>query len=125
MSQGNCSHCGFPLPASGGGLRHYGTHTAHAESECLRLLQAEIDRLRARALELEAQCEAGAASEQRWVDWLVAIGLLHYYDRCKRPDETNGQAWVLRKPAVIDGSALEAWHPDTAAGALRAFLGKA
>jgi hypothetical protein len=40
-----CSHCGFPLPASGGGLRHYGTHTAHQESECLQLLHAEIARL--------------------------------------------------------------------------------
>lgn len=41
----HCSHCRFPLPASDGGLRHYGTHTAHQESECLRLLHAEIERL--------------------------------------------------------------------------------
>lgn len=40
-----CSHCRFPLPASDSGLRHYGTHTAHQESECLRLLHAEIERL--------------------------------------------------------------------------------
>jgi hypothetical protein len=40
-----CSHCGFQLPASDSGLRHYGTHTAHQESECLRLLHAEIERL--------------------------------------------------------------------------------
>ena len=38
----NCSHCGFPLRRNSGGLRHYGTHTAHQESECLRLLHAEI-----------------------------------------------------------------------------------
>ena len=41
----HCSHCGFPLPASDRGLRHYGTHTAHQENECLRLLRAEIERL--------------------------------------------------------------------------------
>jgi hypothetical protein len=42
-----CSHCRFPLPNHDGGLRHYGTHTAHQENECLRLLHAELDRLRA------------------------------------------------------------------------------
>lgn len=41
-----CSHCGFSLPKHGGGLWHYGTHTAHQEYECLRLLHAEIARLR-------------------------------------------------------------------------------
>jgi hypothetical protein len=41
-----CSHCGFTLPKHIGGLRHYGTHTAHQEWECLRLLHAEIARLR-------------------------------------------------------------------------------
>jgi hypothetical protein len=40
-----CSHCGFPLRTSSG-LRHYGTHTAHQESECLRLLHAEIAQLK-------------------------------------------------------------------------------
>lgn len=42
-----CSHCGFTLPKHDGGLRHYGTHIAHQENECLRLLHAEIARLRA------------------------------------------------------------------------------
>ena len=42
----NCSHCGFPLPRHGSGLRHYGTHTAHQEHECLRLLHAEIAALK-------------------------------------------------------------------------------
>jgi hypothetical protein len=36
----------MPLPASDSGLRHYGLHTAHQEHECLRLLHAEIGRLR-------------------------------------------------------------------------------
>jgi hypothetical protein len=42
----NCSHCGFPLNRNSAGLRHYGTHTAHQESECLRMLHAEIARLK-------------------------------------------------------------------------------
>ena len=41
-----CSHCGFPL-GTASGLRYFGTHTAHREPECLNLLRAEIDRLRA------------------------------------------------------------------------------
>jgi hypothetical protein len=82
----------------------------------------EIDRLRARVLDLEAQCEAGAASEQRWLDWLVAQGLLHYYPFCKRPDGSNGPAWVLRRAYMTDGDSCEAWHADSAAGALQAFL---
>jgi hypothetical protein len=66
--------------------------------------------------------EAGAASEQRWIDWLVQHGLLHFYTGCKRPDGSFGPAWVLRTPAVVNGDSCEAWHSETAAGALRAFL---
>lgn len=44
---GPCSKCGFALHGSSGGMRHYGTHTAHQESECLQLLHAEISRLTA------------------------------------------------------------------------------
>lgn len=85
----------------------------------------EIAELRARVMLLESMCEAGAASEQKWIDWLVAQGLLHFYPMCHRPDRTNGPAWVLRKPASVWGDSCEAWSPDTAAGALRAFLGSA
>ena len=42
-----CSHCGFPLIGSSSSFRHYGTHTAHQENECLRLLIADRDALRA------------------------------------------------------------------------------
>ncbi len=71
----NCSHCGFPLPRNGGGLRHYGTHTAHQESECLRLLHAEIaslkDAVRSARAD-EAHCWAsrvdGLAAQLREVD---------------------------------------------------------
>jgi hypothetical protein len=80
------------------------------------------DALRARVLDLEAQCEAGAASEQRWIDWLVAQGLLHYYPHCKRPDGSNGPAWVLRSVHMTNGDSCEAWSADTAADALRGFL---
>ena len=41
-----CSHCGFPLIGNSSSFRHYGTSTAHQEDECLRLLKAEIDRLK-------------------------------------------------------------------------------
>jgi hypothetical protein len=96
----------------------------HAEvsKELLRKAASEIERLSARVLDLEAQCEAGAASEQRWIDWLVAQGLLHYHGMCHRPDRTHGPAWVLRRPRVIDGDSCEAWSADTAADALRGFL---
>lgn len=43
-----CSHCRFPLPKHGGGLRYFGFTTAHQENECLRLLHAEIERLTAK-----------------------------------------------------------------------------
>jgi hypothetical protein len=66
-------------------------------------------------------CEQSSAH----FDWLVAQGLLHFYPMCHRPDRTNGPAWVLRKPASVWGDSCEAWSPDTAAGALRAFLGAA
>lgn len=43
-----CSHCRMTVEGySFGSLRHYGTHTAHREEECLRLLHAKIERLRA------------------------------------------------------------------------------
>jgi len=71
----NCSHCGFPLRRNSSGLRHYGTHTAHQESECLRLLHAEIaslkDAVRSARAD-EAHCWAsrvdGLAAQLREVD---------------------------------------------------------
>jgi hypothetical protein len=53
----HCSHCRFPLPESDGGLRHFGTHTAHQESECLRLLHAKIARLSASLRKANDQTE--------------------------------------------------------------------
>jgi hypothetical protein len=52
-----CSHCGFALPKYPSGLRHYGTHTAHQESECLRLLHSEIARQRDVIGTVNARCD--------------------------------------------------------------------
>lgn len=59
----NCSHCGFPLLGRVSDLRHYGTHTAHRESECLRLLHAEIERLTG---ELKKANEQSEHFERMW-----------------------------------------------------------
>ena len=48
-----CSHCRMPIHPGSAGLRHYGTHTAHSESECLQLLHAEIERLKAELKECD------------------------------------------------------------------------
>jgi hypothetical protein len=92
------------------------------EMATLSGLADEVLRLRARVLELEALCAAAAASEQRWIDWLVAQGLLHYHPVCKRPDATLGRAWVLRRAYMVNGDSCEAWSADSAAGVLKAFL---
>lgn len=60
-----CSHCGFPLGSSTG-LRHYGTHTAHQESECLRLLHTEIKRLQDDLRKVRHLPTAGAMTPERW-----------------------------------------------------------
>jgi hypothetical protein len=68
-----CSHCRFSLPASDSGLRHYGTHTAHQENECLRLLHAEIERLRGESLRFDreppADCPHGSQCLARGACW--------------------------------------------------------
>ena len=42
---GTCSHCYAPIQDRHSGLRHFGTHTAHQEYECLRILHARIAEL--------------------------------------------------------------------------------
>ncbi len=42
-----CSSCRFPLDEYTAGLRHFGTHTAHAEWYCIQRLCNEVDRLSA------------------------------------------------------------------------------
>ena len=49
-----CSHCGFPLIGSSSSFRHYGTHVAHQENECLRLLIAERNALKAECMQEDA-----------------------------------------------------------------------
>lgn len=88
----HCSHCGFPLPANRSGLRHYGTHTAHKENECLRLLQAEIASLK------DAAHSARADEAHRWasrVDGLTA-----------QLREVDARYMALLK-AVADGVAMQ------------------
>lgn len=88
----NCSHCGFPLRGSSSGWRHYGTHTAHQENECLRLLHAEIDGLKdaVRSARVdEAHCWAGR------VDALAA-----------QLREVDARYMALLK-AVADGMAMQ------------------
>lgn len=93
---GNCSHCGFPLRRNSGGLRHYGTHTAHQESECLRLLHSEIaglkDAVRSARAD-EAHCWA------RRVDGLTA-----------QLREVDARYMALLK-AVADGRAMQPAPP--------------
>lgn len=98
------------------------TRVAPDAAAALAACEAALARARARVLELEEQCENGAASEQLLLDWLTEQGLLVYHERCQRPDGAPGSAWVLLSPAVVNGSAMQAWHPHTAAGALRALL---
>lgn len=47
MTNPICPYCKFPVPIKGTLVRHFGTHVAHTEDECFRLLHAEIARLRA------------------------------------------------------------------------------
>lgn len=42
--------------------------------------------------------------------WLAETGLLTHHDVCTRPDGSIGRAWVLRRPAVIDGGSCLGWH---------------
>ena len=60
--------------------------------------------------------------ETRLLEWMVEQGLLHYYPFCKRPDGTNGPAWVVRKVYMVQGDSCEAWHATSAAGALEKWL---
>ena len=46
MTNPICPYCKFPVPIKGALVRHFGTHVAHTEDECFRLLHAEIARLR-------------------------------------------------------------------------------
>ena len=62
------------------------------------------------------------AERQKWTEWLVKHGMLHYHDQCRRPDGSNGPAWVLRAPYMVNGDSCEAWSAGSAADALREFL---
>jgi len=59
---------------------------------------------------------------QKWVEWLVEHGLLHCHNHCHRADGSNGPAWVLRTPCMVNGDSCESWSTDSAADALKNFL---
>lgn len=97
-----CAHCGFALPASGTGVRHYGTHTAHQENECLRLLHAEIARLTALNQTLRQSTETAREIMGRCI---VGLNKLDRLARDWEPDHSTGadlQAWVLARYARDD-----------------------
>jgi hypothetical protein len=50
-----CGHCLRPVRLGSTGLRHFGFHVAHREHDCLRILQGEIDGLRAELAALRPQ----------------------------------------------------------------------
>src|SRR5574343_812863 len=95
-----CAHCGFALPASG--VRHYGTHTAHQENECLRLLHAEIARLTALNQALRESTDTAREIMGRCI---VGLNKLDRLARDWEPDHSTGadrQAWVLARDARDD-----------------------
>lgn len=97
-----CAHCGFALPASGTGVRHYGTHTAHQENECLRLLHAEIARLTAMNQALRQSADTAREIMGRCI---VGLNKLDRLARDWEPDHSTGadrQAWVLARDARDD-----------------------
>ena len=69
----DCSHCGFPILGSYSGLRHYGTHMAHQESECLQLLHAELARLRDQVAGAQKLAAFGAWCARAFRDSLADV----------------------------------------------------
>ena len=80
-----CSHCGFPLIGSSSSFRHYGTHTAHQENECLRLLIADRDALRKFAQVAMQSWPEGDVDGGELQDAALSAGLLagwHVIESC-------------------------------------------
>lgn len=88
----NCSHCGFLLRGNSSGWRYYGTHTAHQETECLRLLHAEIDSLK------DAVRSARADEAHCWASRMDAL--------TRQLIEVDARYMALIKD-VADGVALQ------------------
>jgi hypothetical protein len=97
-SADNCSHCGFPLRRNSGGLRHYGTHTAHQENECLRLLHAEI-------VELRADAERYRHLRRADVD-IDGCALIYCNEELDKIVDASIQAFEnIDRAAMLDGAA--------------------
>lgn len=90
-----CSHCRFPLPKHGGGLRHFGFTTAHQENECLRLLHAEIERLTAALAQAQED-----ARRYRWLREALTNNEAVAYDLVAEA-YSHDEAWL---DAAIDAA---------------------
>jgi len=68
-----CGLCRAPIQNGHGGLRHFGTFTAHQEHECMRILHAriaELERERDIAITYLAEwCVAVDENGTGWDDW--------------------------------------------------------
>lgn len=68
-------------------MRHYGTHTAHHENECLRLLHAEIARLTALNQSLRQSTDTAREIMGRCI---VGLNKLDRLARDWEPDHSTG-----------------------------------
>jgi hypothetical protein len=85
-------------------------------------LTRQVKQADERGDEAMRRAHVAEAKLTRLTEWMAEHALLHYHKHCKRPDGTSGPAWVVRNPAVVDGSSCEAWHAKSAAGAVEAWL---
>lgn len=63
-----------------------------------------------------------AAKLARLTAWMTENGMLRYYSHCMRSDNTRGPAWVVLRPHRVIVGSCAAWHADSAAGAVDAWL---
>ena len=96
-------------------IAEWNTRSADATQRALFQMQQAAKELLQKEQQLRAQLSL-------LTEWMVNNGLLTYHGMCKRPDGTSGPAWVVRQPAVINGSSCEAWHTTSAAGAVDEWI---
>lgn len=101
-----CGLCRAPIQNGHGGLRHFGTFTAHQEYECLRILHARI-------AELERERDVARAEIARLTtlrpmsEWHEDDGLVLWWN-----DTENNQFPFFGYPSSIDWP----WHSFKPAG---------
>ena len=109
-----CSHCGFPLIGSSSSFRHYGTHTAHQENECLRLLIADRDALRKFAQAVMQSWPDGDVDGGELQDAALSAGLLvgvevseSCGDECQCVDAGEWPTTCYRRTPLLTGDQKE------------------